>query len=285
MNINMDFFGIVEDDDVLDVTPQQFQTEPIHIVNESNQDLNDVFYAKDSYVKKAIRSLMAEHGILRIHTLFREVLEEDYQVLRNLVGGVNEVVIKEEKVMEPVSVVPSVEKAKPIAKAKVKVKEVKETKMKEVKVKETKVKEEKPKKKVVVEEKEKKNEIMEEDFIDSLVPKKITNQTQVFVTKLREGEDIDNVPSNLTTRELREWQYAQEITKSDELLHQGIDPNSLLTQANLKKWVEEEKKSYSYIARRLVGLPETQVAAEAKKYGIVSEVAKRRAAIIAARKK
>jgi hypothetical protein len=281
----MDFFGIVEDDDVIDVTQEQFQQEPIHIFNESNQDLNDIFYAKDSYVKKAIRSLMAEHGILRIHNLFREVLEEDYKVLRNLVGGVNEVVIKEEKVVEPVSVVPSVEKAKPLTKAKVKVKEVKETKMKEVKVKETKVKEEKPKKKVVVEEKEKKNEIMEEDFIDSLVPKKITNQTQVFVTKLREGEDIDNVPSNLTTRELREWQYAQEITKSDELLHQGIDPDSLLTQANLKKWVEEEKKSYSYIARRLVGLPETQVAAEAKKYGIVSEVAKRRAAIIAARKK
>ena len=128
---------------------------------------------------------------------------------------------------------------------------------------------------------------MEDDFIDGLIaqPQRITNNTQVFVTKLKEGEDVDTVPANLTAKELREWQHAQETTKYDELLHKGIDPNSLLTQANLKKWVEEEKKSYSYIARRLVGLPEVQVAAEAKKHGIVSEVAKRRAAIIAARKK
>ena len=53
---------------------------------------------------------------------------------------------------------------------------------------------------------------------------------------------------------------------------------------NLKKWVEEEKKSYSYIARRLIGLPEAQISVEAKKYGIMSEIAKRRMAVVESRK-
>ncbi len=264
----MELFGFVENnDEVVDVTPVQ-QPEPIHNLMENP------WYSTDTYVKKAIRNLLAEHGILRVHTLFREVLEEDYRVLRNLVGGVNEVHIKEEKVVQaPIEVVPKVEKAKPIAKAKPTPK-VKEDKQK---VKKEKVK------KVVVEEK--KEEVMEEDFIDSLVPKKITNQTQVFVTKLKEGEDVDNVPANLTTKELREWQKQEEEKKQKELVSQGIDPNSLMTVENLKRWVEDEKKSYSYIARRLVGLPEAHVATEAKKHGLVSEVAKRRMAILAARKK
>jgi hypothetical protein len=232
----------------------------------------------DNYIKREIRKLFAEYSITKVHRLFNEVIQEDFEALRKIIAAVP-VVIKEEKkekVKKVKEVVPEVivideDKSK---------KQVKEEKVK--KVKEKPVKEEKVKK---VKE-EKKEPVMEDDFIDSLVqPARITNNTQVFVTKLKEGEDVDTVPPHLTTKELREWQHAQETTKYDELLHKGIDPHTLLTVENLKKWVEEEKKSYSYIARRLVGLPEVQVAAEAKKHGIVSEVAKRRAAIVAARKK
>ncbi len=222
----------------------------------------------DAYIKKEIRKMFAEYGISKVHTMFHQVLQEDFEALQAIlilsvkeeVKIKKEVKVKQEKVKEFIPVVPEVVVAKPLKKEK-----------------------EKPKKVKKVEEK--KVEIMEDDFIDGLVaaPHRITNNTQVVVTKLKEGEE-DNVPPNLTTKELREWQKEQEDKKKAELIGQGIDPASLLTVENLKTWVEDEKKSYSYIARRLVGLPEAQVSAEAKKHNIVSEIAKRRLAVIAARK-
>lgn len=225
------------------------------------QGFNELIQS-DTYIKKEIRKMLAEHGITKLHTLFHEVIQEDFEALRKIITStikqekVKEVKIKQEKVKEFIPVVPKVVVAKPIE----------------------------PGKKVKKVEK-KKEEIMEDDFIDGLIapPQRITNNTQVVVTKLREGED-DNVPSNMTTKELRDWQKEQEGKKHAELVSQGIDPSSLLTVENLKKWVEEEKKSYSYIARRLVGLPEGQVSMEAKKHNIMSEIAKRRLAVIASRK-
>jgi hypothetical protein len=242
-----------------------FQKEPEVLFSHPHIPSFEEMVQSDNYIKREIRKLFAEYSIAKVHRLCNEVMQEDFEALRAILQPVKvkeEVKVKQEKkVKEFVPEVVVVEKPK-------KEKPVK----KEVK-------------KVEKKKEEKKVEIMEDDFIDGLVaaPHRITNNTQVVVTKLKEGED-DNVPPNLTTKELREWQHAQETTKYDELLHKGIDPHSLLTVENLKKWVEEEKKSYSYIARRLVGLPEAQVSAEAKKHNIVSEIAKRRLAVIAARK-
>jgi hypothetical protein len=213
-------------------------------------------------IKKSIRKLFADHGIAKVNNMFHEAIQEDFEALQAIVGkGKKEIKIKEEVIDEVKEVVvPKVQQPVIVVD--------KETPKKTVK-----------KMKKVVEE------VMEEDFIDGLVaaPHRITNTTQVVVTKLREGEE-DNVPANMTTKELREWQKEQEGKKHAELVSQGIDSTTLLTMDNLKKWVEEEKKSYSYIARRLVGLPEAQVSAEAKKHGIISEIAKRRLAVIASRK-
>ena len=52
----------------------------------------------------------------------------------------------------------------------------------------------------------------------------------------------------------------------------------------MRKWVVEEKKTFAAIARENVGLPDVVVAAEAKKYGIQSDMSKRRAAILVAKK-
>lgn len=250
------FFQPIQNDAPIEVTNQKYQMEIPHF--QSYEEM----VQSDTYIKKEIRKMLAEHGIAKVNSLFHQVLQEDYEALQAILQPLKkEVKVKQEKVKEFVPVVPV---TKPIEKVKDKPKKVK----KEVKKVE-----------------EKKAEVMEDDFIDSLVavPHRIANNTQVVVTKLKEGEE-DNVPPNLTTKELREWQKDQEEKKHAELVRQGIDPTSLLTVENLKKWVEDEKKSYSYIARRLVGLPEAQVSAEAKKHGIVSEIAKRRLAVIAARK-
>ena len=56
-----------------------------------------------------------------------------------------------------------------------------------------------------------------------------------------------------------------------------------MTKENLRQWLEKEGRSYSQVARDIVGLPEATVSEEAKKLGIQSAAAKRRAAILAGR--
>jgi hypothetical protein len=53
----------------------------------------------------------------------------------------------------------------------------------------------------------------------------------------------------------------------------------------MRKWVVDEKKTFAAIARDYVGLSDVVIASEAKKYGIQSHIAKRRAAAIFGSKK
>ena len=82
-------------------------------------------------------------------------------------------------------------------------------------------------------------------------------------------------------QEQKKWQKEQEDKKMQDLRATGVNPASLLTEANLRKWVEEEKKTFAFIAREYVGLSDGVVAAEAKKYGLQSDTSKRRAMIAA----
>lgn len=85
-------------------------------------------------------------------------------------------------------------------------------------------------------------------------------------------------------KDIKKWQKEQEEKKASELKAAGVNPASLLTEENMRKWVVEEKKTFAAIARENVGLPDVVVAAEAKKYGIQSDMSKRRAAILVAKK-
>jgi len=82
-------------------------------------------------------------------------------------------------------------------------------------------------------------------------------------------------------QEQKKWQKEQEEKKMRDLRATGVNPASLLTEANLRKWVEDEKKTFAFIAREYVGLSDGVVAAEAKKYGLQSDTSKRRAMIAA----
>ena len=85
-------------------------------------------------------------------------------------------------------------------------------------------------------------------------------------------------------KDIKKWQKEQEDAKAAELRAAGINPVSLLTEGNMRKWVVEEKKTFAAIAREYVGLSDAVIASEAKKYGLQSDVAKRRAAIVGAKK-
>jgi len=84
-------------------------------------------------------------------------------------------------------------------------------------------------------------------------------------------------------KDIKKWQKEQEDAKAAELRAAGISPASLLTEANMRKWVVDEKKTFAAIAREYVGLSDGVIAAEAKRYGLQSDISKRRA-IIGAKK-
>jgi len=84
-------------------------------------------------------------------------------------------------------------------------------------------------------------------------------------------------------KDIKKWQKEQEDNKATELRAKGINPVSLLTEENMRKWIVDEKKTFAAIAREYVGLSDGVIASEAKRHGLQSEVAKRRA-IIGAKK-
>jgi len=75
-----------------------------------------------------------------------------------------------------------------------------------------------------------------------------------------------------TPQEIKAAQRAKEQEKAAELRAKGITIDSVLTKENLKQWIEVDGRSYSFIAREYAGCPDTQVAALAKGYGLVSKV-------------
>ena len=107
--------------------------------------------------------------------------------------------------------------------------------------------------------------------------------TEVVVSKLGASEEPEVRPTFYTVAEERAWQKEEEAKTKAKLDATGIAPDQLLTKENLQQWVQKEKKGYAYIARRHVGLPESAIAAKCKEFGIVSEAAKRRQAIVASR--
>jgi hypothetical protein len=83
---------------------------------------------------------------------------------------------------------------------------------------------------------------------------------------------------------IKKEQAEKEAEKHAELVSKGVDPETLLTKDNLKKWVDTDGLTYTQIARDHVGLSSNQIAAVAKGFGIQSPIVKKRAMIVARRK-
>jgi hypothetical protein len=87
----------------------------------------------------------------------------------------------------------------------------------------------------------------------------------------------------LNSKDLKAWQKEQEAKKLAELTAAGIVPESLLTAENIKRWIEMEHRTFAYVAREYVGMPEAKVADFAKEHGVKSTISKKRA-ILSAKK-
>jgi hypothetical protein len=73
-------------------------------------------------------------------------------------------------------------------------------------------------------------------------------------------------------KEVKEWQRVQEDKKLEENRKKGVLKKEVLTKENLKKWIEEEGHTFSYIAREFVGCRDTEVSAAAKLFGISKKI-------------
>ena len=94
---------------------------------------------------------------------------------------------------------------------------------------------------------------------------------------------IVNLPENTKFRdpkEVREYQKAGEEAKRKDNEAAGIQVFQILTKENLKKWIEDEGKTYAWVAREKAGCADTQVAATAQMMGITSKISKKRGMII-----
>jgi hypothetical protein len=91
-------------------------------------------------------------------------------------------------------------------------------------------------------------------------------------------------PTFKNPKEAKAWQKEQELKKKQELSDSGILPNSLLTKENLERWIIQDSRTYAYIAREYVGLPEAMVSETAKTFGIQTEASKKRNEMIKKKK-
>lgn len=238
-----------------------------------------------SSIHQEIRQLCAKHGYRAVHEGLQFVMQEDYRVLKSIFEGVPEptpfthhTVFVSDTIDTPFA---SFDAAiqQPQQQEKKQKKQVKKAN-KELQQKKEKEPENKP-------EFAPPAETFPEDMLDNLVDSTklgtIKPGTEIVVSKLGNQEEPEVKPTFFTSADERAWQKEEEAKTKHKLDATGITPESLLTKENLEQWVQKEKKGYAYIARRHVGLPEPMIAAKCKEFGIVSEAAKRRQAIVAAR--
>jgi hypothetical protein len=123
------------------------------------------------------------------------------------------------------------------------------------------------KEKPVKEEKEKEKPIKEEKPVkDPVVP--VITVTEVATPAAVATKFVEEITKFRDPKELKEWQRGQEELKKKENESKGIKKETLLTKENLKKWIEEEGRTFSYISREYVGCKDSEVSAAAKLFGI-----------------
>lgn len=76
-------------------------------------------------------------------------------------------------------------------------------------------------------------------------------------------------------KEIKEFQKNAVEAKRKENEAAGLSPSYFLTKENLRQWIEEEGKTYAWVAREKAGCPETQVAAQAQMMGLKSRISKK----------
>lgn len=122
---------------------------------------------------------------------------------------------------------------------------------------------------------EKKKDVVKKS-VEVVKNEEVVKSNEVVVVDVveNEGEKIVEVKQDKksqnfrNSKEVKEWQKVQEEKKFEENRAKGVVKKDLLTKENLKKWIEEEGRTFSYIAREYIGCRDTEVSAAAKLWGV-----------------
>jgi hypothetical protein len=118
------------------------------------------------------------------------------------------------------------------------------------------------------------------DYLKSLFEKKeVSKPVQQSTVEPVTVEEVKNTVVQTTvedsekkkfkdSKEQKLWQREMEEKKRKENLEKKISIKDLLTKENLKKWIEDEGRTYSFISREYIGCKDSEVSAAAKAFGI-----------------
>lgn len=107
--------------------------------------------------------------------------------------------------------------------------------------------------------------------------------TLVLQEEIKEVVVLNPTPIYRDSKEIKEYQKAEEDKKRKENEGLGIELSQILTKENLKQWIEVEGHTYAWVAREKAGCKESQIAATAQMMGIKSRITKKKALIMAGR--
>jgi len=208
-------------------------------------------------LQQDIRVLIAAHGFEMVHTTFQEIMRQDYEFLSKIFNKVPAAPVSV-PVSAPVPVpvpTPASHEVPPTTHQPNK-KMIRITVKKEV---------EEP-------------------------PKLVVNPVPIISTPVEEETPLeesvntlempDEKPKFRSPTEMKRFQKEAEKKKRAELDAKGITVASLMTRENLKKWIEDEGKTYAWVAREVIGCAETLVSTMSKNYGIQSNISKRKGIIM-----
>lgn len=207
-------------------------------------------------LQQDLRTLVANHGFEMVHTTLQDMMRQDYEFLSKIFKSMP--VTNPSVLIATVPAIPSIpESVPPPAPAHT-------TNQASKKMIRITVKKE-----------------IEEPIQSSIThPPVAVESTTPVETPVNTIEMPDDKPKFRSPTEMKRFQKEAEMKKRAELDAKGISVASLMTRENLKKWIEEEGKTYAWVAREVIGCAETLVSTMSKNYGIQSKISKRKGIIM-----
>jgi len=134
----------------------------------------------------------------------------------------------------------------------------------------------------VVEKKQRKTKVKKHSIAEPVNTVEHKEETQDVQLSL-ENTELKDVIVTVTEKvnhfrdpkEMKEFQKNAVEAKRKENEAAGLSPSHFLTKENLRQWIEEDGKTYAWVAREKAGCPETQVAAQAQMMGLKSRISKK----------
>jgi hypothetical protein len=182
-----------------------------------------------------IYALVAKYGFKNLHVRLEEIMREEYTYFQTKFQIPDPIVIKEVLQHEP-----------------------------------------------VVEKKQRKTKVKKHSIAEPVNTVEHNEETQDVQLSL-ENTELKDVIVTVTEKvnhfrdpkEMKEFQKNAVEAKRKENEAAGLSPSHFLTKENLRQWIEEDGKTYAWVAREKAGCPETQVAAQAQMMGLKSRISKK----------